>query len=68
MRGWIPVSSIGTITLPIHESISELEAFLKEDVVQYQPGKKIPITDITGTLSCLSTFAPSVRVRLRASP
>jgi hypothetical protein len=47
MRGWIVVSGgPATLTVPIYESISELESFLKKDVVQYQPGKRYPITDI----------------------
>jgi len=62
MRGWMPVSGgPGTITVPIHESISELEAFLKEDVVQYQPGKKVPVTDITGS-GMFSEFPQRVQI------
>jgi hypothetical protein len=61
MRGWIPVSGTGRITVPIHESISELEAFLREDVVQYQPGRRVPITDVTGS-DMLSGFPQRVQI------
>jgi hypothetical protein len=48
-RGWIPVSGSGRKAVPMQSSISELEMFMKEDVVQFQPDRRLPVRDITGS-------------------
>jgi AbiTii len=49
VRGWIPVSGTGRITVPVYQSIGELELFMEKDFVQYQPTRPFPVNDITGS-------------------
>ncbi len=66
-RGWIPVSGISRIPVPIGESVTELERFLKEDVVQFQPAKLFPVKDMHGgsSLSEMPLRGPCTKRKIK---